>query len=257
MTGSAAVHTWEALLQLARPSPDEFDITTLKQLPEPAQRLLGAALPDGAPLHNGVELEMRGRIKLGPWLPFTAHQLLVAGAGFVWLPVVGPRLFRVVGADVLGPKGGRMGFRLYGRIPVAVGSGPDVSRSAAGRLAAETVAWLPQALTPQAGASWQPIDDDRAAVTLEGPDGPTKIEVTVDESGNLVELQLQRWNDRTRPPGHTPFGGAVTGFFATVGVRIAGNGSVGWRHGSSDGGGSAFFEYTITGARFLGDGTTP
>lgn len=254
MTIPVAERTWATLVAMSRPSPDKFDIATLNALPEPAQRFLSAALPDQTPLCHGVELEMRGRIKLGAWLRFTARQLLVAGSGFVWMPSVGPRLFRIVGADTLGPQGGRMAFRLYNRIPVAAGTGPDVSRSAAGRLAAETVAWLPQALTPQCGARWQPIDGDRAAVTLPGPDGPTDVEVVVDERGNLTALQLQRWNDRTKPPGYTPFGGTVTGWFATGGIQIAGDGTVGWGSPASHDV-DVFFEYTVTKARFLPDRT--
>ena len=55
-----------------------------------------------------------------------------------------------------------MHFRLHGLIPVVHSSGPDIARSGAGRLAAETVAWLPQALVPQSGAQWTPIDQHRA-----------------------------------------------------------------------------------------------
>jgi len=153
-------------------TPPLFDPSTLDGLPAPAQRFLASAIADGAPLPRSVQLEMTGRIKLGVWLPFTARQILVAGQGFVWQPIVGGRIVRFVGADALGPDGARMEFRLHGRIPVVNASGPDTDRSAAGRLAAETVAWLPQALTPQAGASWRPIDDGRATVILTGPGGP-------------------------------------------------------------------------------------
>jgi len=254
MTNHGAGSTWATLEASCRRSPERFATSTLNVLPEPAQRFLTAAVPDGAPLHNAVELEMQGRIKLGPWLRFTARQLLVAGAGFVWAPTVGPRLLRIVGADTLGPDGGRLDFRLYGRIPVAVGTGADVDRSAAGRLAAETVAWLPQALTPQAGAGWQPIDDHRATVTLPGPDGPTDVDITVDERGNLIGIELQRWNDRTKPPSYTAFGGFVTACLDQAGTRIAGSGTVGWDH-TRRADGNAFFEYTVTRARFLPSST--
>ena len=105
---------------------------------------------------------MRGEIRLaGRWLPFTAEQLLRASTGFVWAPIVGGRLIRFAGADALGPDGARIEFRLHGRIPIVRGSGADIARSANGRLAAETVAWLPAALTPQAGARWIAVDTTR------------------------------------------------------------------------------------------------
>jgi hypothetical protein len=60
---------------------------------------------------------MYGRIKVSRWLPFRARQALA------------------------------------GLIPVAHGKGPDVSRSAAGRGAAEAV-WVPAALLPRFGVTW-------------------------------------------------------------------------------------------------------
>lgn len=88
-----------------------------------------------------------------------------------------------------------MEFRFHGRVPVVRASGPGTERSAAGRLAAETVAWLPHALTPQSGAAWRPLDHDRATVSIAGPSGPIDVDVTVDARGRLVEIELQRWND--------------------------------------------------------------
>ncbi len=255
MATTFADQTWSALRSSAGSVTEtaelpRFDPSTLDGLPGPARRFLAAAIPAGSPLHRRVELHMTGRIKLGIWFPFTARQILVAGRGFVWQPVVGGRLVRFVGADALGPDGARMRFRLHDRITVVDASGPDVDRSAAGRLAAETVAWLPQVLTPQAGAQWRPLDDRRATVILDGPDGPTEVDVTVDADGAITELSLQRWNDSAKPPAFTAFGGMVTRTFDADGVRIAGEGTVGWNRGAPDQDDSVFFHYQITDARF-------
>ena len=144
-----------------------------------------------------------------------------------------------------------MRFALYGRIPIVDACGPDVDRSAAGRLAAETVAWLPQALTPQAGASWTPIDDARATVTIPVPAGTVDVRLSVDADGRLVDISLQRWNDSARPPRDEPFGGTVTSMLDVDGVRIAGTGSVGWGHGTPEHDAGVFFRYRVTTARFL------
>lgn len=173
---------------------------------------------------------MTGELKLGSrWLPFRADQILSASQGFVWRAVVGERLLRFSGADVMGPDGSTMEFRLYGLVPVVRDSGSDVARSAAGRLAAETVGWLPQALTPQSGARWRPIDDLRAVVTLESPHGPIDVEVEVDVDGRLRSVGLQRWNGATKPPRAQPFGGAFSSEFVTDdGVLLANDCTVGW-----------------------------
>ncbi|MGI9612497.1 MAG: DUF6544 family protein [Acidimicrobiales bacterium] len=242
---------------LAQPTdnqpPPTFDPATVDDLPAPAKRLLNRALPPDTPLNSLVELTMEGKIKLGGrWLPFTADQILRAGVGFVWAPTVGNRILRFTGADTLGPNGAHIEFRFLDRIPVVRGSGPDIDRSAAGRLAAETVAWLPQALTPQAGAHWTAIDDERATVTpttVEGRQIP--VEVAVDRDGQLTWLALERWRDSAKPPGLAPFGGSVTKPYTTdTGVVIAGSGVVGWDWDTCQQADGEFFRYTVTSARF-------
>lgn len=239
--------TWQTLAAGACEAPPRFELSTLENLPGPAVRWLTRVLPDSTPLVSGVLLEMRGEIRIGRWMPFTAQQILRAGVGFVWKPVVGGRILRFVGADILGPDDARMEFRLHGLIPVARASGPGTARSAAGRLAAETVAWVPQAATPQAGAHWASLDADRAVVTLDAAGQSTDVEITVDVNGRLRALRLERWNGSADPPAFQPFGGEVTKEYVTDGgVRIAGTGTVGWGYGTSDWDDGDFFHYTIT-----------
>lgn len=242
-----------ALSAATEPELAVFDPETLAELPAAAQRLLGQALPPGVSLAMAVQLTMQGEIKLGGrWLPFNADQILRAGVGFVWAPTVASRFLRFTGADVLGPDGARIEFRFYGRIPVVRGSGPDIARSAAGRLAAETVAWLPQALTPQAGAVWAEIDHERATVTLDAAGQPTDVEIAVDDDGQLLWLGLQRWKDSAKPPALAAFGGSVDGLFTTTnGIRIAGGGVVGWDWDTPKQADGEFFRYTITSATYL------
>lgn len=244
--------TWGSLLAETRAPLECFDPAMLDGLPPPAQRLLSRALPAGTPLSQLVELGMEGEIKLGGrWLPFTARQILRAGRGFVWAPTVGGRVLRFSGADALGLNGARIEFRLYGRIPVVRGSGADISRSAQGRLAAETVAWLPHALTPQAGARWVGLDDHRAIVTLDAAGTDVDVEINVDDDGQLVWLGLQRWNDTAEPPDYASFGGSVDATFAaTNGVGIAGSGAVGWEWNTAREPDGVFFRYRITSAAF-------
>lgn len=230
-----------------------FDPATLDDLPAPARRLLNRALPPGVPLSSAVELTMEGEIKLGGrWLPFTADQILRAGVGFVWAPTVGGRIIGFTGADVLGPNGARIEFRFQGRIPVVRSSGPDIERSAAGRLAAETVAWIPQALTPQAGATWSDSGDEQATVTIDAAGQPIDVHLAVDQEGQLTWLALQRWKDSAKPPEYMAFGGSVQSLHTTDnGVVIARSGVVGWDWGTPKQARGEFFHYTIKSARFL------
>lgn len=247
-----AAEAWASLATDVGAAAPGFDPATLRGLPAAARRFLAAALPDGVALSSTVQLGMDGQIKLaGRWLEFTAEQILRAGVGFVWAPVVGGSILRFVGADVLTPDDARMEFRLGGRIPVVRATGPDVRRSGQGRLAAETVAWLPQVLTPQMGARWTAVNDDRAIVTVTAAGDAVDVEVTVDETGRLCCLGLQRWNSSAKPPEKEPFGGSV-GLIHTApnGVRIAGSGAVGWGWRTSHERDDEFFRYRITTAAF-------
>ncbi len=245
--------TWRQLETAAGPDPELFDPATLETLPAPARRFLAASLPDRTPLRQVVCLGMDGEIKLGGrWLRFTARQILRAGVGLVWAPTVGGRIVRFTGADVLGPEGARIEFRLHGRIPVVKGSGPDIAHSAAGRLAAETAAWLPQALSPQSGARWESIDDTRAAVTIDAAGRAVRIEMAIDADGRMQWLGLQRWQDSAKPPGYALFGGMVDSTLTVAGgVKIAGSGTVGWDWHTPDEADGVFFRYRVISAEFI------
>jgi len=250
MLPKTAATTWSSLLVPTQASAQLFDEDTLAILPKPAQRFLRRVLPDGTPLTIAATLTMQGEIKLGKrWMAFEADQIIRAGVGFVWRPVIGGRILRFTGADILGPEDVRMEFRLHGLLPVARAAGPDVARSAAGRLAGETVAWLPQALTPQAGATWIAVDDNRAIANVDAAGESVDVEVTVDRDGALTSLSLQRWNDAAEPPQHQPFGGHIDAEYITAGgVRIAGAGSIGWHWDTPQWDDGEFFHYTVTDA---------
>ncbi len=193
---------------------------------------------------------MSGEIKIGRWWPFTATQIIIAGTGFSWLPIIGNRLIRFVGGDVLGPDGANMEFRIHDLIPVVRGGGEDVAKSARGRLAAETVAWLPQALVPETGARWSPVDRSRATVTLDAAGADIDVTITVDDEGRLTDLVLQRWQGSAKPPAFLPFGGSFDDEVVTEdGVRIAGTGTVGWQWQTGDE--EPFLRYRIDSARPL------
>jgi hypothetical protein len=196
---------------------------------------------------------MSGQIALGRrWFAFRATELLRAGVGFVWSAVVGGRLVRFSGADLLHPDGARMDFRFHGLVPVAKATGEEVARSARGRLAAETVVWLPQALAPQLGAHWRALDGERAIVSLEVQGETVPIEVQVDESGALSEVRLERWDSSRDPPAYRPFGCAASDELVTPeGVRVAGCGFAGWDWGAPPAEQGVFFRFRIDGTRFL------
>lgn len=248
--------TWRRLTTPG-PSAGTFDPADVEHLPDPARRLLRHALRPGVTLAPTVTLDMTGSVRIGRWMPFRARQVLTVGAGFMWAPRVGRGPMVVTGADVYERGRGVLDFRLWGLLPVAHESGPDTDRSAAGRLAAETVVWAPQGLTPAMGATWSAVDDDRAIVHLPVDHRVIDVTVTVDARGRLRALSLQRWGD---PDGRGarphPFGGDVGEYRQFDGVTLASAGRVGWFWGTPRQADEIFFRYRITGARLHARGVT-
>lgn len=138
--------------RLVRPSePAVFTDVELDGLPDPVCRYLRAAIAPGTPLAAAARFRMHGQIKLGRWLPFQAEELLAPHQGFHWAA----RAAGVVsGFDRYAGGQGQMRWRLLGLVPVMRADGPDLSRSAAGRVAGEAM-WVPTALLPRCRGTTQ------------------------------------------------------------------------------------------------------
>ncbi len=249
MRSSLAIERADAWDHLARPFDPVaiFDPADVTDLPPAARRFLTYSIAPGAPLTATVLLDMEGLIKLERWMPFHARQVLRARDGFVWEASVGDQPFVFRGGDSYRQGRGALEFRLWGLLPVARGVGADIDRSAAGRLAAETVAWAPQALTPQMGAVWAGIDDTYATVTVPVGDDAVDVTVGVDRAGRLRELTMQRWgNPDGGDFGFHSFGGDIDARQEFSGVTIATSGRVWWGSGTEDHANGTFFRYRIT-----------
>jgi hypothetical protein len=179
-------------------------------LPEPARRYLLHAIAPGTPLWQSVEVSMVGFIKIGAWRRFTATQIVAAGRGYIWAATARFLGVPVVGYDRLSGGTGEMRWRLLDLLPVVSVEGPDVTRSAAGRLASE-IALIP---TGFAGATWTGgADADTATATWGDGDQQERVELHLGPVGELREVLMQRWGN----PSDSPF--ARYPFGVTVGAR--------------------------------------
>ena len=141
---------------LLRDPQGEFSHSDLEGLPVPVASYFRAAVTPGTPLALSARIHMRGRIKIGRWVPFTAREVLTPHVGFIWAA----RAAGIVsGSDRFVDGHGEMDWRLFGRLAVMRAAGPDVSRSAAERAAAEAV-WVPTSLLPGFGVEWSVEGDD-------------------------------------------------------------------------------------------------
>lgn len=226
-----------------------FDPVALSGLPAPVARWLAAALTPGAALRRRAELEMEGEIRLGTWRPFTARQLLAPPEGLVWAARARFGPLPVTGYDSLSAGAGQMRWRLLGALPVMSASGPDVTRSAAGRLAGEALLLPPCALAPW--VHWRSVDAGRAIAVVAVGGRTHEVTVVVDGEGRLRSMSLPRWGD---PDGtgfaERSFGVRLDGELVVGGVRLPGRLTAFW---DWDGEGRArgeFFRARLTNARF-------
>jgi hypothetical protein len=142
---------------------------------------------------------MHGEIKLGRWLPFTAEQVIHWGQGMIWNATVRMNAMSIRGFDQLVNGEGAMRWKLFGIVPVMRASGPDITRSAAGRVMAESV-WLPSVLCGDE-VKWTAQDafHPLASLTVQGEAGEPAL--NIDNNGGIKLLTLPRWGN----PGGTEF----------------------------------------------------
>ena len=230
--------------------PDVFTASSCAGYDEPVRRFLCAAVADGTDLAPGAKLHMRGSIRLGRWLPFRAEQLLSPRLGTVWAARVGGV---ISGSDQYVSGRGGMDWRLFGRWRVMSAVGDDVSRSAAGRVAGESV-WVPTAVAADPSAL-RAVSDNEVAVQLRL--GGDAIEVThrLAPDGRVLASSFLRWGDpdRTGVWGLHPFGLVVTGWRTFGAVTIPHEGRVGWYFGTTRWKDGEFFRFRIDRYELMGD----
>ncbi len=239
--------TWHALAT-GDPGRPPVDPAVVAALPDPARRWLTRAAAPGLPARDTVVLAMHGRIRVGRWCPFTARQVIAARRGYVW--AANPRLGPVPmqGYDLYADGAGAMRWRLAGVVPLVTADGADVSRSAAGRLAAEIVLTPAAALGP--GVRWEPVDAERAVarVTVAGTGAEYPVTVEVDPAGALRSVRLPRWGDPAgRGYAEHEFVVRCAGEHQANGYRLPARFTAGW---TVDGAVVPFFEAEVDAATF-------
>jgi hypothetical protein len=131
---------------------------------------------------------MHGEIKLGRWLPFTAEQVIRTNRGMVWRASVRWNQLPILGADSLLDGKGAMRWRLLGILPVMTASGPDIARSAAGRLGAEFI-WLPSALCAD-DVRWVDGISNQTQARLVVQGHAVTLALALAEDGRLQRVEL-------------------------------------------------------------------
>lgn len=225
-----------------------FDPQQIAHLPSLAQSYFAHAIAPGAPLAGAVRLRMHGLIRLRRWHKFRAVQVITRDSAMIWRASVRMRIASIRGYDRFVDGRGSMKWRLFGVLPVVCAAGADVTRSAAGRVAAESI-WLPPMLMDER-VHWSTDGSGvaHADVTLAGH--PAELRMTLDH-GRLRSVGLLRWgNPNGGPFREIPFGAYVDQEATFGDYTIPARVRVGWYFDDpsrfdADG---KFFEASVDGA---------
>jgi hypothetical protein len=221
----------ENLFDSAPHADRRFDPTEIAHLPEPAQRYLAHAIAPEAPLAAAVRLRMHGTIRLKKrWHPFTAEQVIVRDRGMVWRARVKFAGTTIRGFDCFLDGEGRMRWKLAGVLPVMRAEGPDITRSSAGRFAAESV-WLPSVFVSER-VSWEAEEPGIAHARFAIDEHDEDVALTL-SGGCLQSVALSRWGN---PDGgdfrDVEFGAAVDQEATFDGYTIPARIRAGWYFGT-------------------------
>lgn len=229
---------------------EPFDPAVIRHHAEPVQRYLRHAIAPGTPMARAVRLEMSGEIKVNDWMPFTAEQVIVWDRGLIWRAQakMAPGV-SIKGSDRVIDGEGAMRWKLLGLIPVMKAEGPDISRSAAGRLEVESI-WLPSVLVDDT-VTWTVIDDETIRAHVRVPGDENDVDLRIDNDGRLLEVRIARWGDPDGEFRSVDFGSVMGEEGSFGGYTVPTTMRIGWHFGTerfeSDG---EFFRATCHSFRY-------
>ena len=226
----------DALWDSATPTDLTFSPDKLDRLPTAAKRYLEHAIAPGTKIASAVRLKMHGEIKLKKWIPFTAEQVICWEHGLIWSAMAWMNGFLpIVGSDRVIDGIGAMQWKLLGLFPVMTASGTDLTRSAIGRLQAESV-WLPSVFCGD-DVSWtstelSDLDSNlHSSCVVQGD--RAELDFTMDRSGRLKTTKLPRWGNPEGAEFHyVDFGGILEEEGTFGGYTIPTRLRAGWYFGS-------------------------
>jgi hypothetical protein len=187
---------------------------------------------------------VRGRLKLGRWLPFRAEQVLAPHQGFHWAA----RVAGVIGGfDQYLDGRGELRWKLFGLVPVMRAEGPDVARSAVGRAAGEAM-WLPTTLLPRFGVAWEAADDQHITARFILDGSSVDLHYALEEDGRIRSVVFDRWATQTAadPGAGIRSAARSPATAASAGSPVPSAGRIGWFYETNRWSQGEFFRFQLT-----------
>ena len=186
----------------------------IDSLPEPVQRYVRYALPEGAEPVRFVRIKQTGQFRTDPageWMPVEAEQYYSVGfPAFIWRAKIQFLfLFWIDVRDKYDGTEGNMLVKIISTIPVADAKGPEVDVSSLHRYIGE-MPWFPSAFLNEAHVTWEPIDSSRARAIITGGNCSTFVEFSFDEEGRITRVTTE---ERFRTVGDQFVQNRWTGYY--------------------------------------------
>lgn len=222
---------WNTLAAAISVRPPRFRPEMVTGLPLPAQRYLRHAIARRTPLRATVRLDMAGRMTAPPgdrWYPFSAHEILVAGRGFVWQARVQGRPLFYVRSEAYLDGTGERSVSLLGVVPWRRWHAHDVSAVNRALLALQSV-WDPASLLPFRGVQWKRLDAAHVVATLDIDGRAVPVTLEISPHGELRAASVRC------PCGHDHDGRftlRVHEQMRSAGYRVPRRVTATWRAGS-------------------------
>lgn len=217
-----------------------FDTTVFSQeelegLPEPVVRYFEYALTPGQPLIRRATIEQTGEFRIGgmdaSWSPFTAVQHFSANPpGFVWDADIrmAPMMSVRVRDSYMNGAGSMQGKVASLVTVVDEGGEREINEATLQRYMAEAV-WLPTALLPSQGVTWEPIDETTARATLDDGRTSASLQFEFNQKGEIVRIYTPaRYRDVDGEAVLTPWAGSFWNYTSVDGMMVPAQGEVEW-----------------------------
>jgi hypothetical protein len=175
---------------------------------------------------------------------------MIAGLkGYVWACATRVYGIPVYGYDRLAHHRGDMVHRALGRIAIVNESGPDLTRSAVGRLVSELV-WTPAAaLDP--GIVWRSVSENTTTAVIVYSGQTHEVTFTVGPAGAPQMVTTPRWASIGRDPYQLhPFGAEIHREATFGGYTVPVHVTAGYDYASPPWPDSAFIDLTVDTATY-------
>ena len=238
-----AAAVWRKLSKMEEDHSPIFKVSMLEGVPPLVKSFFLYMIKPGTPLQYVAVLKMHGEFTVGSsnkskMVDVKCKQIIAPLHGFVWQVKSTRGLLRFSGSDGLDSNHCWSRMWLMGLWPLRQKNRHDnITKSAFGRMIAESTIWSLAALLPQKKVNWEQISNSKIRVTVSTKLINQQVDITVDpSSGKPSEIVFPRWSNANpmKQFQFQSFGAQVSSFKEIQGFMVPMNIEAGNHYGTKD-----------------------